>query len=418
MAGESEGQTAQTQSAEGALPFQGATREGLKIISKGGQEVTTPEINKPQGTASPEAELSVSTNAAPSGEKKDANTQAPENQGNAAPAGEATTQTTSTESTDAGATQQAEPDLLALLSDRSGGKITSREQAVALIDEVTNLRTQLAEKPKIEFPNEQAKQLHEFAQKFPGLQMSAAKNFLHVQSLDVNKLDAKDVQFEAFSLKKPNWTREQARQYFDEKYDKAYGAGQLETSSMSKLDHEEETSQARAELAKMQQDFAAATPSQQAGEQQTPQLTPDQQAQLQRQVEEVTKDFGGVKYQFVKNDPNSTVNVQMDKSSLQKFQSYMADPGEFLKDLYTECTENGVFSQVKYRDAMFELANRKAIRDQVFNQGSVYGELKIIKERKNTATPKPSTETPAAVQKPTSYKDALRTAVKGNGVKV
>lgn len=407
-------ETSPVQAEGGSAPAAGATKSGITFISRNGQPVN----NNAQATPSPERETGNSnppTNAEGSTENNDAIAQAPEDQGNAGTAAESTTQ-----SGEAGATagEQAQPDLLALLADRSGGKITKAEDAVALVDEVTNLRTQLATRPQIEFPNDQARQIYEFAQKFPGFEMGAAKNLLHIQTLPIDKLEPKEAQFEAFALKKPHWSREQARQYFEEKYNKAYGDGILETSTMAQLDHEEETRQARTELAKMQQDFAAAKPSQPAGEQQTPQLTPDQQAKIRTDVEEVTKDFGGVRYQFVKNDPNSTVNVQMDKSSLQKFQSYLADPGEFLKDLAAECTENGAFSYSKYRDAMFEFANRKQIRDQVFNQGKIYGEISIIKERKNTATPKTPSETPPPASKPTSFKEAMRSAVKGNGVKV
>lgn len=408
-------ETPPVQTDGGSAPAPSATKSGITFISKNGQPVN----NQPQSTPDPGADNTgntpAPTNAEGSTEKKDANPQAPENQGTDAGAVAPATQN---DDPNAAAEVPVQPDLLALLADRSGGKITKPEDAVALVDEVTNLRSQLAERPKIEFPNDQARQIYEFAQKFPGFEMGAAKNLLHTQSLSIDKLEPKEVQFEAFALKKPHWTREQARQYFEEKYNKAYGDGILETSTMAQLDHEEETRQARTELTKMQQDFAAAKPSQPAGEQQSPQLTPDQQAEIKRTVEEVTKDFGGVRYQFVKNDANSTVNVQMDKSSLQKFQNYLADPGEFLKDLAVECTENGVFSHVKYRDIMFELANRKQIRDQVFNQGKIYGEISIIKERKNTATPKTSTETPPPATKPTSFRDAMRNAVKGNGVKV
>lgn len=412
MAGESS-QTVQTPEAPAAgtpaTPAPAASKSGITFISRNGQPVN----NNAQGTPVPERGVDGNepTNASPSTVNNDANPQAPENQGTAATAGEPATQGEPAPGQPTGEGQQAEPDLLAIFSERSQGTITSREQAIALVDEVAQLRTRLAERPQIEFPNEQARQIYDFAQKFPGMEMPAARNFLHVQSLDVNKLDPKEAQFEAFALKKPNWTREQARSYFEEKYQKAYGSGEIETSTMAKMDHDEETQSARAELMKVQQDFAAAKPSQQAGQQQAPQLTPDQIAQLQRQVEEVTKDFGGVKYQFIKNDPSSTVNIQLEKTELQKFQKYLMDPGEFLKDLYQECTVNGVFSQQMYRDAMFELANRKKIREQVFNQGKVYGEVTLIKERKNTAAPKAPNGAPAT--KPQTFLDTWRSAVKG-----
>lgn len=383
-----------------------ASKSGITIISKNGQPVNS----NPQATPSPEGDSGdapPTTNATDTGVNNSATPPSdPPEPGE--PSGEP-----AASSNDDDGQQQPEPDLLALLSDRSQGKITTREQAIALFDEVDQLRTQLAERPEIQFPNEQARRLYEFCQKFPGVEMSAARNFLHVQSLDVTKLDPKDAQFEAFCLKKPHWSREQARSYFEEKYEKAYGSGELETSAMAKMDHDEETRVAREELNKFQQEFAAVQPSQQAGEQQPSELTPDQKAELQRQVEEVTKDFSGVKYQFVPNDANSTVNIQMEKSELQKLQKYLIDPNELLKDLFEECTVNGVFSQQLYRDALFEFKNRKKIHQQLFNQGKVYGEVTLVKDRKNTATPKPTT--PAATPtKPATMYDALRMAKKAN----
>lgn len=417
-------QTAPAQAADSGLPFQGATRSGLNIISKGGVEVKKPQETPSPGANDNNGNTNDSTNATSTDQNNHANTPEPVNQDNAASTVDSSSQAgnstvdTAGASTGDPAAQVPSPDLLALFADRSGGKITKPEDALSLVDEVSNLRTQLAERPKIEFPNDQARQIYEFTQKFPGLEMAAAKNLLHIQTLPIDKLEAKDAQFEAFALKKPNWTREQAREYFEEKYEKAYGGGVLETSRMAQLDHDEETAQARVELAKMQQEFAAAKPSQQAGGQQSYQLTPEQQAEIQRNVQEVTKDFVGVPYQFVPNDPNSIVNVQMDKSRLQRLQDYLTDPGEFLKDLYEECKVNGTFSQAKLRDAMFEFMNRKQLREQVFNQGKVYGEITIIKDRKNTAVPKTSTDTPAPVQPPASYKEAFRSAVKVNRVKI
>lgn len=281
-------------------------------------------------------------------------------------------------------------------AERTKGAVKSAEDVFALYEDNTKLKKQLAERPKIEFPNEQAKLLYEMASKFPGQELSAGKSILHVLSLDVSKLSEKEKQFEAFALEHREFPREEARKYFEAKYEKNFAPEILETDVMAQFEHKVQTKKAEETIAKVLDEFSKLPPSKPAGEPTQQSISPEDLAEIKQEVSEVLSRFGGVRYEFFPNDPTSIVNVPLEDADLQKLESYMVDPGEFLKDLQQECLDdNGNFDNGVLAMAMFEFKNRERIREQAFKAGVTYGELKKIKEIKNTSTPRaPEPPTP------------------------
>lgn len=307
---------------------------------------------------------------------------------------------------------EEEVDFFPYAAEQTQGLIKSPEDVFAIVEERNNLKKQLAEKPKLEFPNEQAKWLYEQAIRFPGKEQASYRNMLHVLSLPLDTLSDRDKQFEAFAYKHKNFTRDEARKYFDAKYEKNFGDGVLEADAAAQFDHRIQTDEAVETLRKVQEEFDKLEPSKPAAQAEPQGMTAEEIARSKQEVDSVLDHFGGVKYQIF-DDPTSLVSVQMEDSDLATIQNWMVDPRNFFEDLTKECTdENGNFSMDDFAMVMFEIKNRGRIREQAFTAGVNYGKLAQIKATKNTSTPKPNdTPPPAPVKK--DFNTAFAEAVKG-----
>ena len=306
--------------------------------------------------------------------------------------------------------EDEEVDFFPYASEQTGGFIKGPEDVFSLFNERNELKKQLAEKPKFEFPNEQAKLLYELSSKFPGQELSSAQSILHVLSLDLGKMSDKEKQFEAFALENKSLTREESRRYFEAKYEKNFGNGILDEDVSAQFDHRTQTIKAEESLAKFKDEFSKLPPSKPAGEQ-MPSISPEEINAIKQDVSRTLNQFKGVKYEFFKNDPNSVVNVALENVDLQRLESYMVNPGELLNDLQQECTDSsGNFSNERLAIAMFEFKNRDRIREQAFKAGVTYGELKKIKEIKNTSTPQTPATPPAPVNTPKNLAEAMAQA--------
>lgn len=303
-------------------------------------------------------------------------------------------------------------------AEQTGGEIASAEDVLRMYQEKKALEKQLAERPKIEFPNDQAKWLYEQALKFPGQERSAFKNALQVLSLDLTKMSDKEKQFEAFAFKHKDFTREEARKYFDAKYEKAYGDDILTTDVIAQFEHKSQTREAEEALAKMQDEFSKLETSKPAAPaDQIPKMTPEEIAGIKKDVSTVLSKFGGVRYQHFENDPDSSVSIPLDKADLQKMEDYLVSPGNLFTDLQKECTDaNGQFSMQKLALKMFQILHIDKIREQEYNSGIKYGELKAIMKVKNTSNPKdPAAPVPDAA--PTTFEGSWLAAEKAKGLK-
>lgn len=392
----------QTQEPSGAPVFQGAVASDLKIISKNGQAVEpahtpepvvaatpTPAVPAP-GTAPAAAAMPVTPTPTPLPTDQPGPDGIPGVDGEPAPI-----------------------DFFQYLGEQTNGRYSSADHVLAAMDELETLRTKLAEKPKIEFANEQAKQIYEFANKFPGMEMSAARNYLHVQSLDIKTLNEKEAQFEAFALENNDITRDKARGYFEAMYEKKYGNDALQNDLTAQFEHQRETKKAKDSLSKLQSEFAKEQPSQQAAGQ--PTTSPEEIAEIQQNVQRVMEDFGGVSYNYF-NDPNSAVNIPLEEADQQRFETYLSSPQSLLQDLMGQCSDKeGHFNYELYRNKMFEFANIDRVKEQTFAQGVNYGKLLQIKEIKNTKTPKEAEAPPPGPKEPATFKEAWSAAMKPRG---
>lgn len=321
---------------------------------------------------------------------------------------QATTETQNAETNQAPEAEEEEVDFYDYVSEHAGMSIKTPEEVISLAKENAKLKAQLAEKPKIEFENEQHRLLYEYGKKVTGNSVKAGRDMLHAVSLDLKSMGEKDKQFEAYVLSRPEITRERAREIFEAKYDKLYGNGLLESDILAQDQHASDTREAEAKILKMQEEFNQA-PSNPAGANQP---TAEEIAQVKANIGKVVSEFGGVSYNNT-GDKDGAVNVPMDAGEVEKFTSYLEDPGKFFSDLSAEFTDaKGNFDDQAYAVRMYEFMNLGRIREQTWKSGVNYGRLQQIKEAKNTAPPR-APETQSVNNAPKSMKDAWLSATNG-----
>ncbi len=296
-------------------------------------------------------------------------------------------------------------DVTEFLSESTGGKITKPEQILAVLRDNEALKVQLQNK-ELPFPNETAKKIYEHALKASGLELTAASQYLRVQQLDLKTLGAKEKQFEAFVLSRPDLTRERASQIFEKVYEQDFGA-MTDEDIVLKDKHDQKTREAENAIQKYQKEWTDAK-TVQAGAQ--PQI--DTKA-IEASVDQALSDFGGTEVRFGDKDEERVV-VPMNESEAQAFREMAVDPTRLIERLLIEPSMvNGKFDYPTYLFHLHKLANVDRIAEQARDNGIQIGQLKVIQDRKNTALPKTGGTGQAAPAKKT-FAQTMAEAVKAS----
>jgi hypothetical protein len=294
------------------------------------------------------------------------------------------------------------------LSESTQGRVKSPNEISSLLQENESLKAQLKNRA-LEFPSEQAKKVYEFAIKpeFNGNELGAARQYLHLVSLDLTKLSPKEKQFEAYVLSRPDLSRENAAKIFDERYNRRFG--EMENDMVLQDDHGVETRTAEQKILDYQKDFEKAAQSAKPAQQ--PEV--DVQA-IERDVNTALSDFDGIEMQFG-DGTDETVQLPMNAEEVSAFRDILVNPIKLLDQVVQDCTVNGKFDMETYQRTMYKLQNVDRAIDEAYRAGLNNGQLKLIQERKNTTIPKGNGGDQVAPKK--SFAQTMADAVKGAGKK-
>lgn len=283
-------------------------------------------------------------------------------------------------------------DFATRLQETSGGRITSQDQITAILSENDSLREQLKNKEP-EFPSERAKKVYDFAVKNDGNELAAAGQYLRVQGLDLAKLSPKDKQFELFALNNPEMTRESAKEVFEAMYSKEFA--DVDTDVVAKYQHDKRTSEAEKKILALQQEYSKAPERTASG---PAQPSPEEIQRITTEIDRSLSDFGGLVMQFGDN-PEDQVNVPLSGEDASAFREALIDPNKFLERIMDSSVIDGKFSNEAYRDNMFRLWNFDRIVTEARTNGFTTGQIKIVKDNKNTVVPKGQSGTAAPLKK-------------------
>jgi hypothetical protein len=244
----------------------------------------------------------------------------------------------------------ADDDLVKILNDR-GISLAKLDDIKAAFEsnktygeQVNGLNKQIEElnKRELQFPNDKAKEIYQFALKFPGNELAAARNLLNLSGIDLEKADSKQLQFEAFVLQHPSYPREEAKAIFEAKYEKTYGDGTgLSSDVLLKFEHDQATIAARQSIAAAVKNFNEAKLPEPTQQQQQPAgPTPEQIDAVKRGVDSGLKDFKGSTINLPEYKtkegvvvPASALNLELKPEEATKFRDYLENPESFLRDV-------------------------------------------------------------------------------------
>jgi hypothetical protein len=308
-------------------------------------------------------------------------------------------------------------ELVKVLNER-GISLSKIDDIKLAFEERTNLNKRVEEldaltKKGLEFPNEKAKALYEFAQKFDGNEMAAAKSYLNLAELDANA-DPKRLQFEDFALKYPHIPRDEARDIFEAQYTEAYGDGSdLSSDPLRKFKHDEATRAAKQNIDSTLKAFREAK----LPETQPTGPTPEQLDAINKGIESGLKNLKPTvvlpeyKTKTGQIVPKGAFNVEMSPEEASALKAYAANPETFVKDLVnSHKTESGI-NWNTYLNDVYQFKNREKVHADIFSQGIERGMAILLNQINNTGKEKvvdDGKETPIARSQSEQYEQSRR----------
>lgn len=288
------------------------------------------------------------------------------------------------------------------------GKVKSFGEINNLLIENERLKQELENK-ELTFPSDRAKVLYDFAVKADGYELDTARNYLHILSLDLSKIDAKQKQYEAFKLERPDLTPEKARTIFDAKYENLYGED-FSNDPLLQDEHELATRKAEATLKKAQEDFNNAKGN--SNEPAEDIELKDAVAKFQTGVEKELSDFGGITMSYEGSD--SPLNFDLYPEEEAKFMEIAKNPSLMAQELVEECLDpkTNTIDNQRYLSELYVMRNAQKLIQESFKHGLKLGELAVINGKLKNAHPGKDTtgsSAPPAAKK--SFAEAMIEAV-------
>jgi len=302
-------------------------------------------------------------------------------------------------------------DLFKIFNER-GIQVKSFDELKSVIESRKTLEEEvkkLANKT-IEFTNDKARELYEFAIKHSGKELSAAKNFLDLVEFDPSKSDAKTVQLKAFRLKYPELPDSEAAAIFNEQYAELYGEGDFEGKALLKFKHDQATKEAQQAIEQAVKNYREAK---------EPEPQPD--GPSKEQVEQVLKGIEGAMKEFKGANislgeyktktgqviPQGNLNVAIEPEEAAKFKGFLTDPDTFLADLLEKVKGESGLDWNAYTNRMFQIVYPEKVYAQIHSQGVEQGQLLMINELKNNQREK-TAEADKETDTPKSWRQSLR----------
>lgn len=296
------------------------------------------------------------------------------------------------------------------LEEVTGGRLKSPSEITNLIQENENLKAQLKQKPQLEFPSEAHKKIYEFATRpeVTGNELGAARQYLHLQSLDLKVLSPKEKQFEAFVLERPDLSREKANQIFDATYTKKFS--EMENDLVLTDEHDVKTREAEAKILKYQKEFQDGTKNAQSAAQ--PEINVQE---LEQNVNAALADFDGLEMQFG-DSPDEVVQLPMSAEEVSEFKEILMNPVKLLDYVVQNSMIDGKFDMGTYQWNMYKLKNVDRAIEQAYMAGQQNGQLKLVAERKNTTVARGTTTGGATGAPKKSFVQTFGDAVKSDAM--
>ena len=298
----------------------------------------------------------------------------------------------SEQNTETGTDSPAEtaPGLDTLLSEKSGGKFKSYQDLENHIEELkANQKTEAEE-----LDNDLISRFKEFRTGRNGDAKEIARQFLETQILDIEGMDAMEAIRTRMKFAHPNRSAEDIDFLIKNKYKLDEEEFEANEIRLSKLQMEDDATEARKELKELQQ--KAALKERKVSENHKQQEEEIRQAneKWQRNVDVTLKEFERMEFNLGEEEK---FNFGVEKKD--EIKGILSNLPGFWNRYVSQDKDGNVVEHIdRLRDDMTLLTHREEILKAVFDHGRSKGRDEIIKERKNPTQKdhKEATETPKA----------------------
>ncbi len=350
--------------------FEGLTAEDITFVTAGDDATTTEETTTETEETNTDTETTANTEAEETTTSETETTS--EEEQSTETSSETTTDTETT-------TKNPPPDFDALLSEKSGGKFKTYQ-------EIQDHFTRLSDNQKTEqdeLDNDLIAKFNQFRTGRSGDSKATAKLFLETQLMEVDSLDAKDVIRAKMKLDNPNRSVEDINFLLENKYkldEEEYEANEIR---LSKLQMEDDATNARKELKEMQSKVALK-------EGKASISTKEQQEQIKTANEKWQKDVatamtGFDKMELPLNDKGEEFNFGVDNQD--EIKGIISNLPDFWNRYVSKDEQGNVVEHIdKLRSDVSLITNREQIFKALYEHGISKGREELIKERKNPSS--------------------------------
>jgi hypothetical protein len=275
------------------------------------------------------------------------------------------------------------------------------------------------------FKSDRQKFIYDFANRYEGMEPSAARQLLDIADLDLKSLPDQQARFEAFKIDPINkgLSQEDLFALFTDEERLKFGNSQDPAEPQTpaqKAREKQATALAKEQLSKMQSEWNATRT-----EAKTPQQLVQERQAYQAEVYERISDFGGIQVNLSAQGDNGekaegAIQFALnDENQIQEIVEAVADPlgwwDNMLYDTGVLTEGQKGFDAVKFAELVTVITHREQLLNNAYQQGREDYKASLLKNARNVSVPGNGLGTPpvppgSMTEKQESIKEAMKVA--------
>ncbi|HDZ27734.1 MAG TPA: hypothetical protein ENH65_14640 [Candidatus Aminicenantes bacterium] len=281
------------------------------------------------------------------------------------------------------------------LSELTEGSIKTEADFVSFAKNYNRLVEDSDKESKPKFETERSQWAYELLANSPGQEFETAQSTMRVLGLPLDKMSAKELQFEAFKLepKHRHLNGDELDTLFDSGYEQFEG---MEGDAVLSAKHKVATSEARDLLQKTQSEFQERIKtdlSKQSAKSEPVEIDPA----IVSGIDGAIKEFGkeGLTFSFKGLNDNideaikpladdyTNMNLKMDEKTISELKNSALDPKAFWESIVNKHVDGEKFDFNGLITELYQMKNMDQVRTEAMKAGFELGQISIIKNRQN-----------------------------------
>lgn len=300
------------------------------------------------------------------------------------------------------------PDYGNWLKEKTNGLVGDPETLASIIEERNRLLEETKKPVEPKFENERMRKAYEFLIENQYEFTDSFQQYRHIMGIDVEKMNDKDIQKNAFILKNPD-LGEDAAKMFDLQYDKKIAALNDEDTDdnereLARILQKRDTIEAKKYLGELQAKVKADAQKE---------VSPKDNTEYIQQVAKWSEDVNKAMSAFDKVDVSVgdiKVSLPVDKEDIKAVSEALNDPTSFWEKSISKSGES--FNINDYRNNTAKIVLFDKFIKQSYDNGFAKGQIFVLDENKNIDKTRTTTVAPEG-EKEQTFMSAWASAVKG-----